>query len=46
MINEQFAYITHQNGTKFQVLKFDDEENPIDWDEDATKEIYNNYIPN
>ena len=39
MIDERFAYITLEDGRKFQVLLFDEEGNPIDWDEPATKAL-------
>lgn len=39
-IDERFAHITHTDGRKFQVLKYDENGNPIDWDETATAELY------
>ncbi|MCZ8345147.1 MAG: hypothetical protein O9346_01910 [Leptospiraceae bacterium] len=41
MINEQFAYLTNEDGEKFQVLKYDENGIPIDWDEQATAELFN-----
>jgi len=40
MIDERFAFITDENGNKFQVLVYDELGNPIDWDETKTKEAY------
>ena len=46
MVDERFAYITTENGEKFQVLKYETDEEgseiPIDWDEQATAELIAN----
>lgn len=39
-IDERFAFIKNANGDKFQVLKLDENGNPVDWDEQATAELY------
>lgn len=37
VVDERFAFITAEDGTKFQVLLLDpDTEEIIDWDEEAT----------
>jgi len=43
MVDENFAHITLEDGTQFQVLQFEvdeetGEEVPVDWDEEATVE--------
>ena len=38
-IIEQFAYITLEDGRKVQVLIYDDEGEPVDWDDQATAEL-------
>lgn len=43
MINELFAYITCQCGTKVQVLKYDDAGDPIDWDQEATQALFDEH---
>jgi hypothetical protein len=43
-IDTRFAFIENENGDKFQVLKLDENGNPIDWDEQATAELYHNSI--
>jgi hypothetical protein len=40
MVNELFAYITCGCGNKYQVLKYDEAGNPIDWDQEATQALY------
>lgn len=39
MLNELIAYLTHPDGTKFQVLTDD----KLSLDSEATKEAYNQY---
>jgi hypothetical protein len=43
MIDERFAYIEHGEH-KFQVLKNDENGNPIDWDEAATAAKYQEWL--
>lgn len=43
-IDERFSYITHSDGRKFQILKYDENGIPIDWDEEATANLYRNSI--
>lgn len=40
MVDIRFAHITHSSGEQFQVLKYNEFNEPIDWDEDATREEY------
>ncbi|MFO0387572.1 MAG: hypothetical protein ACK505_12395 [Flavobacteriales bacterium] len=42
-IDTRFAFIQHGDQF-FQVLKYDEEGNPIDWDEQATAQLYKKYI--
>lgn len=44
MIDSRFAHITHSNGEMFQVLKYNELNEPIDWDEEATREEYEIFI--
>lgn len=39
-IVEQFAYLTHPDGIRFQVLIRDEDGNPIDTDMEATAAAY------
>jgi hypothetical protein len=46
MVDERFAYVTLEDGRKFQVLRFvEDPETgdmvPVDWDEAATAALIN-----
>jgi hypothetical protein len=43
MINPNFGHIKHDDQL-FQVLKYDEEGNPIDWDEPATAQIYQDFL--
>jgi hypothetical protein len=37
IVDSRFAFITHEDGTRFQILLLDPETgDPIDWDEQAT----------
>jgi hypothetical protein len=44
MIDSRFAHITHPNGETFQVLKYNELNEPIDWDEGATREEYEIFL--
>jgi hypothetical protein len=37
---ELFAYITCPCGFKAQVLKYDEDGNPVDWDQEATQALF------
>ncbi|MCA3696249.1 hypothetical protein [Aquidulcibacter sp.] len=41
-IDQRFAHITDANGTKWQVLKYDENGEPYDWDEAATAALIDN----
>lgn len=43
MVDTRFAYI-EQDDIYFQVLKYDEEGNPYDWDEAGTAQLYKQYI--
>jgi hypothetical protein len=43
MIDERFAYIKH-GAQRFQVLKYDENGEPYDWDEAATAALYQAYL--
>jgi len=40
IIKVRFAVIQDSDGAKLQVLKFDDNNVPIDWDEEAAVSFY------
>jgi hypothetical protein len=42
-IDTRFAYIEH-DGKKFQVLKYDENKEPYDWDEQETARMYNEWL--
>lgn len=45
MVDERFAFITHTDGeTKFQVLLYNEEGTPIDWDMESTEAVYKQYL--
>jgi hypothetical protein len=44
MVDERFAYITDEDGKKYQVLKYETDEEtgeriPVDWDEEETAKL-------
>lgn len=42
MVDERFAFITDKDGNKYQSLLYDEEGNPIDWDEQETAKLVQN----
>ena len=47
IVDDRFAFITHEDGTRFQVLLLDPETgDPIDWDEQATALLITTQVNN
>jgi hypothetical protein len=44
-INELYAYLTDNDGQRFQVLKLDDAGEPVAWDESATYAAFHEANP-